>query len=170
MFHANVFGAAYDYVTNSKWSYFFIQLVGKYKPFILFLFFFPGSQNSVACISSILQLIFEMLLFTYVYWDEFMRERLFPNWVVTLYILVDRYWHFGTTCCLHLQCWNLPLHHTSVLKIEAAFSSETSVSAFKTTWCHNPEDYSLSNYHCENLKTYIVSVFIFLSNLPFRTH
>jgi hypothetical protein len=29
------------------------------------------------------------------------------------------------------------------------------ISTYKTTWCHNPEDNTLKNHHCENLKTHM---------------
>jgi hypothetical protein len=43
--------------------------------------------------------------------------------------------------------------HTSILKMEPACSSETSVCAYKTTRRHNPEDHNLNNHCSENLKT-----------------
>jgi hypothetical protein len=40
--------------------------------------------------------------------------------------------------------------HTSILKLEIACFYETSVSVYKATWCHNPEDHNLINHHHEN--------------------
>jgi hypothetical protein len=42
------------------------------------------------------------------------------------------------------------------LKMDAACSSEISVSSYKTTLCLNPEHQNMNNHHYENLKTYIV--------------
>jgi hypothetical protein len=54
-------------------------------------------------------------------------------WVVTSLSVVTRYPRFGCPCCLHLQ------GEDSALKVEAAWTSETSVSCHKNTWHHNPE-------------------------------
>jgi hypothetical protein len=43
--------------------------------------------------------------------------------------------------------------HPITLKMEAACSFETSVSAHKTTRCNNPEDHNLNNHSRENLKS-----------------
>jgi hypothetical protein len=40
------------------------------------------------------------------------------------------------------------------LKIEAICSSETSVETERNTWRHIPEDDTLYNHSCENLKSY----------------
>jgi hypothetical protein len=37
------------------------------------------------------------------------------------------------------------------LKMEAILSSETLVTTYKTTWCHNPEDPNRHHYSQENL-------------------
>jgi hypothetical protein len=51
---------------------------------------------------------------------------------VTQCSVVDRYQHFGGTCCLNFE--------PSVLKMEALGSSETLVSTYKTT--NPPNSYS----------------------------
>jgi hypothetical protein len=38
------------------------------------------------------------------------------------------------------------------LKMKATCPSETSLSVYKTTWCHNPEDLNLMKHHSENPK------------------
>jgi hypothetical protein len=43
---------------------------------------------------------------------------------------------------------------SSTLKMEAICSSETSVSSQQTTRRHIPEDDTLHNHRCENLKSY----------------
>jgi hypothetical protein len=44
---------------------------------------------------------------------------------------------------------------SSALKMEAISSSETSVATQQTTRRHIPEDDTLHNHRCENLKSYI---------------
>jgi hypothetical protein len=44
----------------------------------------------------------------------------------------------------------MPPSHTSTVKVNAACSSETSVSAYKITWCHNPEDHTSNLEHGSN--------------------
>jgi hypothetical protein len=44
---------------------------------------------------------------------------------------------------------------SSTLKMEAICSSETSVATQQTTRRHIPEDDTLHNHRCENLKSYI---------------
>jgi hypothetical protein len=61
------------------------------------------------------------------------------------------------------------------LKMEAICSSETSVATHQTTRRHIPEDDTLHNHRCENLKSYILSTnfyFLFFYNssiLPFHS-
>jgi hypothetical protein len=52
---------------------------------------------------------------------------------------VHRYLCFSETYFLHLQ---------------AAYSSETTVSDYRNTLSHNPEDHILNSHRCENLKTF----------------
>jgi hypothetical protein len=55
--------------------------------------------------------------------------------------------------CHLLACWFAePIFST--LKMEAIFSSETSVETHWTTLRHIPEDGTLHNDRCENLKPY----------------
>jgi hypothetical protein len=59
---------------------------------------------------------------------------------------------------------------SSTLKMEAICSSETSVETQRTTRRHIPEDYTLHNHRCENLKSYIYCLFCFLFfNYAFST-
>jgi hypothetical protein len=44
---------------------------------------------------------------------------------------------------------------SSTLKTEAIFSSETSVETQRTTRLHIPEDDTLHNHRCENLKSHV---------------
>jgi hypothetical protein len=46
------------------------------------------------------------------------------------------------------------LSHEATLKMEATCSSETSVDFQRTTRCYIPEDRTLHNHRCENLKSY----------------
>jgi hypothetical protein len=48
------------------------------------------------------------------------------------------------------------LPYSSTLKMEATCSSETSVDFQRTTQRYNPEDKTLHNHRCENLKSYAV--------------
>jgi hypothetical protein len=79
--------------------------------------------------------------------------------------------HFGGTCRLHHQGRRISqtrnqlclppaftlvscLAYTLTLKMEATCSLETSVDFQRTTWCYIPEDSTLHNHRCENLKSY----------------
>jgi hypothetical protein len=44
------------------------------------------------------------------------------------------------------------LNYSLTLMIEAVLSSETSVNSYRTTWRRTPEDSTLRNHRCENLK------------------
>jgi hypothetical protein len=46
--------------------------------------------------------------------------------------------------------------NSSTLKMEAICSSETSVETQQITQHHIPEDVTLHNHHCENLKSYVL--------------
>jgi hypothetical protein len=46
--------------------------------------------------------------------------------------------------------------YSLALKMEATCSSETSVDFQQTTQHYIPEDSTLHNHHCENLKSYIM--------------
>jgi hypothetical protein len=65
----------------------------------------------------------------------------------------------GTLFCLPPAC-GLVLAEiiSSTLKMEAICSSETSVEIQQTTRRHIPEDDTLHNHRCENLKSYLISV------------
>jgi hypothetical protein len=52
----------------------------------------------------------------------------------------------------------------STLKMEAIFSSETSVDFHRTTRRYIPEDRTLYNHGCENLKSYITLAYIAVRN------
>jgi hypothetical protein len=61
-----------------------------------------------------------------------------------------------TRLCLLPTLTLVPCSAYSVtLKMEAIYSSETSVYFQRTTWCYIPEDRTLHNHSCENLKSYI---------------
>jgi hypothetical protein len=51
---------------------------------------------------------------------------------------------------------------SSTLKMEAISSSETSVEFQRTTRRHIPEDATLQNHGCENLKSYNIYFFLIL--------
>jgi hypothetical protein len=76
---------------------------------------------------------------------------------------------FGEIYCLHFQRWriNRTRHqhesrwqevscsaYSSILKMEAIYSSETSIDFQRTTWRYIPEDSIVHNHRCENLKSY----------------
>jgi hypothetical protein len=65
----------------------------------------------------------------------------------------------GGTYRLHLQGRKKVQQETSV---EAICSSETSVDTQRTTWCYIPEDGTLHNQCCKNLKSYTVREIITL--------
>jgi hypothetical protein len=56
---------------------------------------------------------------------------------------------------LHLQGWKTKLSKKPAWKQEAICSSETSLDTQRTTWRYIPEDSTLHNHRCENLKSYI---------------
>jgi hypothetical protein len=56
--------------------------------------------------------------------------------------------------CL-LACWFLAEIISSNLKMEAIWSSETSVDTQRTTWRYIPEVDTLHNHRCENLTSHI---------------
>jgi hypothetical protein len=45
------------------------------------------------------------------------------------------------------------LAYSSVVKLKAACSYETSAHFQRTTWCHRPEDRTFHNHRCANLKS-----------------
>jgi hypothetical protein len=49
--------------------------------------------------------------------------------------------------------------------MEAIFSSETSVEIQRTTRRHIPEDDTLHNYRCENLKSY-KTIWVLIAGVP----
>jgi hypothetical protein len=56
--------------------------------------------------------------------------------------------------CHLLAFWFFAELISSTLKMEAICSSETSVETRRTTRRHIPEDDTLHNHRCENLKSY----------------
>jgi hypothetical protein len=63
--------------------------------------------------------------------------------------------------------WHMLSHrfcsaYSSTMKMEATCSSEMLVDFQQTTCRYIPEDSTLHNHHCENLKSYIVSVVLLL--------
>jgi hypothetical protein len=65
----------------------------------------------------------------------------------------DRVRSFHTYACHLLARW-LAEPISSTLKMEAICSSETSVETQRTTQRHIPEDDTLHNHRCDNLKSY----------------
>jgi hypothetical protein len=56
-----------------------------------------------------------------------------------------------------------------LLKVEAAFSPETSVNVYQTTRCHIPEDRSLHRHRCENLRSKTQCLCLFLPKVIFMS-
>ena len=72
-----------------------------------------------------------------------MKVKTEISWFVTPCSSVGGYQYFGGACCLHLRPTSNPLYLTlltSILKMEVAHPSETLVSTYKRTHCHNPEE------------------------------
>jgi hypothetical protein len=79
-------------------------------------------------------------------------------WVVTPCSLLRCNRCFGGTYCLHLQGrrkFQQEPASKQVASRSAICSSETSVACQQTTRRHIPEDDSLHNHRCENLKSYL---------------
>jgi hypothetical protein len=72
-------------------------------------------------------------------------------WDMTLCSPLSFNRRFEGTYRLHLQGRR---NKSSTLKMKAICSSETSVETQCTTRRHIPEDDTLHNHHCENLKSY----------------
>jgi hypothetical protein len=70
---------------------------------------------------------------------------------------------FGGTCRLSLQVRRMS-QSSSVKASGKQISSETSVDFQRTTWRYVPEDITLHNQNCENLKSYIAYVFFLVSD------
>jgi hypothetical protein len=62
--------------------------------------------------------------------------------------------------------------YSSTLKMEAICSSETSVETRRTTRRHIPEDDTLHNHRCENLKSYISTktLYTFIMYFTYNVH
>jgi hypothetical protein len=84
-------------------------------------------------------------------------------------------WRFGRTCHLHLQGRRISearnqreessklvscLAYSSTLKLETTCSPETSVDFQRTTRHFIPEDKTLHNYRCENLRSYLFKIYL----------
>jgi hypothetical protein len=89
--------------------------------------------------------------------DQPMRTKLhFPLTFCFLYTPI--FWLAGYSAS---PAYSLVLAEiiSSTLKMEAICSSDTSVATQQTTRRHIPEDYTLHNHRCENLKSYILETF-----------
>jgi hypothetical protein len=89
----------------------------------------------------------------------------FIFWDITSRIPLKFSRRFGGTCRIHLYsllptCFLLVScsAYYSILKMEATYSSETSVHIQRTTQRIMPEDGILHNHRCENLISYIRSL------------
>jgi hypothetical protein len=60
-----------------------------------------------------------------------------------------------TTAVLFASQKGNGIDRKAALKLVAAFAPETSASASRITWCHNPQDHNLNSHHRGNLKNYI---------------
>jgi hypothetical protein len=85
-----------------------------------------------------------------------MKSSVFQD--ITLGTPLKVNWHFEGTCCkesLLAACFMLScLAYFSALKIESTYSSKLLLDIWWTMWCYIPEDRTLHNLHCENLKSY----------------
>jgi hypothetical protein len=70
---------------------------------------------------------------------------------------INQLWALLATCLILVSC----LAYSSTLKMEATCSSEKSIWLQRTTWHYIPQDRSLHNHRCENLKS---------CNLKFMSH
>jgi hypothetical protein len=97
--------------------------------------------------------------------DEPMGTEFQSSTYRSLYISVFRLAeHYA---CHLLSCWFAePI--SSTLKMEAICSSKTSVETQRTTQRHIPEDYTLHNHCCENLKSYIKLLSLWMLKLRLR--
>jgi hypothetical protein len=86
-----------------------------------------------------------------------MKSIIFWNMTPCSPLSVNR--RFGGTCRLNLQGRRNKFSKKPASKqvppaLEAICSSETSVETQRTTWRYIPEDGTLHNHRCENLRDY----------------
>jgi hypothetical protein len=83
-------------------------------------------------------------------WFEICELGKQHHWNLTLdYILASTLWQLAACFMLVSR-----LTYSLTLKIEATCSSKTSVDFWWTTWRYTPEDRTLHNHRCENIKSY----------------
>jgi hypothetical protein len=116
-----------------------------------------------------------------VYFLSFDRIKNSIFWNIKLYIPLNVNRRFGVICRIHLQVRNMSqlrlsgkqvsrrallatnfkldssLVYSVTLNMDATRSSEKSVDFQRATWCYIPEDRTLRNHLCENLKSYMMN-------------
>jgi hypothetical protein len=107
----------------------------------------------------------------------------FIFWAITLCSPLRVNSRFGGTCRLHRQGHRITharnqseagskqsSAYSLTLKMEATYSSETSDDFQWTTWHYIPEDKTLHNHCCKNLRSYKVTFVLFFFTLKILWH
>jgi hypothetical protein len=88
-----------------------------------------------------------------------------PHWD-TLIPSLGPHHKLPCSLCIRVYSRNSLSLHISILKLKTAHSSQNLVSAYKSTRCHNLDDWNLSNHNHKILKPYtIYFTFTWLNNI-----
>jgi hypothetical protein len=136
----------------------FSPLLGRSLPGTLSHFFpsFPDQQTGLfrtmysgSCLPVVRWFSPWVLMVSFCHMDEPMGTEFRSS----TYLLFPIQTQISSRQIILFACWFFAKCISSTLKMEAICSSETSVETQRTTRCHIPEDDTLHNHHCGNLKS-----------------